>query len=106
MLEEVAGQGMRGRFVIDGQILDVIVGNEYMMLENKTPISDVAKGLLYSWKSSGKSVALAAINRASDSNGWYLAAMFAISDPIRPEAPAVIRALRDLGTDVWMLSGE
>jgi len=30
----------------------------------------------------------------------------AISDPIRPEAPTVIRALHSRGTAVWLLSGD
>lgn len=37
---------------------------------------------------------------------WELAAIFGIADPLRPEAPGVIRALRKQGIDVWMLSGD
>jgi Cu+-exporting ATPase len=37
---------------------------------------------------------------------WKLAAIFAISDPLRPEAVSVISALKKRGIDVWMLSGD
>jgi cation transport ATPase len=45
---------------------------------------------------------------ASDaaSNPWTLAAALSISDPIRRETVAVVRALRSRGTGVWMLSGD
>jgi Cu+-exporting ATPase len=37
---------------------------------------------------------------------WTLSAMFAISDPLRPEAKSVINALQNRGVAVWMLSGD
>ncbi|KAH7160575.1 HAD-like domain-containing protein [Dactylonectria estremocensis] len=37
---------------------------------------------------------------------YTLVAVFSISDPIRPEAPAIIRALQTSGTAIWLLSGD
>lgn len=82
-----------------------MVGNEYMLSTKKVSISDNVASNLQSWKAKGKSVALAAIN-FHQSTTWHLVCTFAISDPIRPEAVSIIRALRSRGTDVWMLSGD
>jgi len=76
-----------------------------MLSANNVAISKEVASTLQGWKSEGKSVALAAIN-FRQSTAWSLVAAFAISDPVRPEAISVIKALGKRGTDVWMLSGD
>jgi hypothetical protein len=77
------------------------------MEDNAVEIPETVQGLLRQWKSEGKSVALAAMGVVTEGKMlWELVASFAISDPIRQEAPAVIKALRERGTEVWMLSGD
>jgi Cu+-exporting ATPase len=114
-VEEIAGKGMRGRFHIlsTNEELEIIVGNEHLMEESNVLISPEAQIVLGDWKSEGKSIALAAVKGSGhpktidkDDDDWQLAGIFAISDPIRPEAPGLIRALHKRGTDVWMLSGK
>ncbi|KUJ12609.1 putative copper-transporting ATPase 3 [Mollisia scopiformis] len=102
---EVAGKGMKGLFQssTDAQ-LEMIIGNELLISDNKVTIPESALSSLDKWKSEGRSVALAASKNSSST--YQLAAIFAISDPIRPEAPRIIAALQKRGTEVWMLSGD
>lgn len=105
-VEEVAGKGMRGKY--NSATMDVMIGNEALMEDYSVLMPEDIREILKQWKTEGKSVALAAISSTSceEKVNWVLVAAFAISDPIRPEAPAIIKALREGGTDVWMLSGD
>ena len=119
-IEEVPGKGLKGHFtaiLATDCNISVIIGNEAFMADHQVPILPSTTATLESWKSQGKSVALAAIStnhRRSDSapthtpptSLWTLAALFAIADPLRPEAASTIAALRSRGLDVWMLSGD
>ncbi|KAF2750917.1 copper-transporting P-type ATPase [Sporormia fimetaria CBS 119925] len=108
-VDEVPGKGLKGRFRLsdsdDGEI-EAIIGNEAFMKDHNALITPYQAATLQTWKSRGESVALLAISRPSASEMWHLAALFGIADPLRPEAPSVIRALQERGIDVWMLSGD
>ncbi|CAG8951259.1 hypothetical protein HYFRA_00008007 [Hymenoscyphus fraxineus] len=106
-IDEIAGKGMRGTFSVrESEQMHMLVGNEVLMNENNVAISISTQTVLESWKSQGRSVALAAVTSTEKPGSWELAAIFAISDPIRPEAPSIIQALQIRGTAVWMLSGD
>jgi Cu+-exporting ATPase len=111
-VDEIAGKGLAGSFSLGKNAgkLQMLVGNELLMSENNVSISKSTRSTLESWKSQGRSVALAAIQNTAEAeanaNQYELAAIFAISDPIRPEAPAIIAGLQERGTEVWMLSGD
>ncbi|TAQ87078.1 hypothetical protein B7494_g4599 [Chlorociboria aeruginascens] len=111
-VEEIAGKGMKGTFSIDVEEIEFVIGNEQLILDQSVSIIQDIQTTLDTWKSAGKSVAIAAmkgtkiIGEKTDTKAWQLAAIFAISDPIRPEAPGIISALIKRGTDVWMLSGD
>ena len=93
------------RSSIKDRELDLAVGNEHLMRDLSAPLSQHVVALLRSWKAEAKSVALVA-TRLHDGKSWKLAAVLSISDVIRPESAAVIKALQDRGTQVWMLSGD
>ena len=118
---ERAGKGMEGTFEPGGAAsrgghrVRVIVGNEGLLAGYDVDIPHAATTALDRWKSEAKSVILVAIEglhaRAAgpDAPGrtsWQLAAVFAASDPIRPEAARVVRAIRRRGIEVWMISGD
>lgn len=113
-LSEVPGKGMRAMYHADNQSHEILVGNEALLAGYHVHISDEVIESLDKWKKEAKSIALVATTRrptpaASDSEQpgrWTVAAALSISDPIRPEAPAVVRALQARGTRVWMLSGD
>lgn len=102
-VEELPGKGIKAAY--QDRPLDVAVGNEHLMRDLSVPLSQRVASLLQGWKSEAKSVALVGV-KAREGGAWKLAAIMAVSDPIRPEAKAVVKALRDSGTHVWMLSGD
>ncbi|KND90662.1 putative copper-transporting ATPase HMA5 [Tolypocladium ophioglossoides CBS 100239] len=102
-VEEVPGKGMKATF--KAWALDLAVGNEHLMRDLSAPLSQHVVALLQGWKAEAKSVALVA-TRPRDGKSWKLAAILSISDAIRPESAAVIKALQNRGTQVWMLSGD
>lgn len=113
-IDEIAGKGMKGSFtaeILQGQLVEALVGNEALMAEYGVDIPSEVIKTLGSWKTQGKSIALVAVRIVPDtqplqSDTWSLSAIFAASDPLRPEASAVIEALQHRGIDVWMISGD
>lgn len=90
---------------------ELIVGNEALMTDFSVHISPTVAALLQKWKTEAKPIALAATKPICSSAGvlmptYTLAAALSISDPVRPEAPAIVRALHSRGTAVWLLSGD
>ena len=106
--EEIAGKGLKASVRLidkdDQGHHEVLVGNEALLRDYSVPVSPEAAKLLESWKSAGYSVILLATQTAQ--RGWRLSGIFAASDPLRPEAAAVIRSLQVRGVEVWMLSGD
>ncbi|KAL3421634.1 copper-transporting ATPase HMA5 [Phlyctema vagabunda] len=110
-VEEIPGKGMKGTYhdKRTNERIEIMIGNEALVSDSRVIVNGSIQKTLDSWKSEGKSVAVAAVrsnNLTSDYSEWYLCAVFAVSDPIRPEAPQIIAALQKRGTDVWMLSGD
>lgn len=102
--DELAGKGLQAKCQTDGATFDIAVGNESMMKDLELETTTVAP-LLDDWKQAAKSVALVAIKQENRQE-WTLAAGLSISDPIRDEAPAVVKTLQSAGVQVWMLSGD
>ncbi|KAI1480987.1 heavy metal translocatin [Daldinia eschscholtzii] len=105
-VEELPGKGLKATYSVESLPVKIIIGNESLMRDFSANIPfDVATNLQI-WKSEAKSVALVAIETPGKPDSYQIAAALSISDPIRPEAPAVLQALKSRGTDVWMLSGD
>jgi Cu+-exporting ATPase len=111
-VDEVPGKGLKGTFRIDGREIMAIIGNESFAADYHVAINAENSAALQSWKLQGKSVALLALllppTQEADSSAstWQLSCIFAIADPLRPEAIGVIEALKKRNIDVWMLSGD
>lgn len=114
-VEEIPGRGMRAHAIYNDSVAELLIGNEALMYESSVEVSEVAQRLLGSWGREGKSVVLVGLSGnmpnsdasdAPEDQRKHLVALFAISDPIRPEAPAIVRDLQKRGTDVWMISGD
>ncbi|KAK4077262.1 hypothetical protein Purlil1_12414 [Purpureocillium lilacinum] len=109
-VEEIAGKGMKGSFDVETlpYPLEVLAGNEALMVDHGIAPSNDASATLHSWKAQAKSVVLVAA-RAMPTSGhssWRLVAIFAASDPLRPESRPVVETLRRRGVEVWMISGD
>ncbi|KAI2472890.1 heavy metal translocatin [Annulohypoxylon bovei var. microspora] len=107
-IQEIPGKGLTATFIASSppESFDIIVGNEALMDDFMVDISFGVATNLQTWKKEGKSIALVAIQATDRPSSFGIAAALAITDPIRRETPAVIRALQSAGTDVWMLSGD
>jgi P-type Cu+ transporter len=105
-VDEIPGKGMKGIVYQDDREYEVILGNEALMNDFKVAILRTATTTLQEWQSQGKSVALLAVRPKATDAAWCLTALLAVSDPVRPEAIEIIKALHKRGIDVWMLSGD
>ncbi|KAF8971242.1 E1-E2 ATPase-domain-containing protein [Flammula alnicola] len=108
-MEEIPGRGLKGYF--DLRRCAVIIGNEQWVMENGAVITEATTGLLKSWKEEGKSIVVLAVRNDTGeehakSTPFQVAAVFAVSDPIRPNAKATISQLQAQGLSTWMLSGD
>ncbi|KAB1671879.1 heavy metal translocating P-type ATPase, partial [Klebsiella pneumoniae] len=104
-VEELPGRGMRAAYKNRG--FDIAVGNEHLMRDLSATLSQKTVSQLQDWKAEAKSVALVAVRATENGRSpWKLAAAMSISDQIREDAATVVKALRERGTQVWMLSGD
>jgi Cu+-exporting ATPase len=110
-IEEIPGRGLKGTFKTQASTGDTsyecAIGNETFITSLGTIIDPRWSTITSSWKSAGKSVALLALRPLAETDALFkLAAQFATTDPLRPEASFVISALRKQGLSVWMISGD
>jgi len=113
-VEEIPGHGLKGLFTVrtptSNTRYEGAIGNETFISSLGTPIDTCWSNNTIAWKNSGKSIALLALRPLSLLDGeppaFKLAAQFATTDPIRPEASFVLSALRQQGLSTWMISGD
>lgn len=107
-VEEKPGRGLKATFKDEG--CSAIIGNEAWMVEHGIGVPVELADRLESWKSEGKSVALLAVRQDdSDTSGaspFKIFASFAIADPLRPNAKAVVSHLQSRKLATWMISGD
>ena len=118
--DEIPGKGVRGSFAgmtNNGTLTDVLIGNEALLGDHGVHLPGQMRATLEAWKSQGKSIVLLGartstgeVSAPSTGSGqgddWRLMAIFAVSDALRVEAAAVVRAIQQRGIHVWMISGD
>lgn len=92
--ESVAGHGLKA--VINGKV--VLAGNERLLTVNKVEMSN-ARQTLDRLASEGKTLSLIAVD-------GKLAGVIAAADTIKPTAKKAIQALKQLGIEVAMITGD
>ncbi|KAG1754023.1 heavy metal translocatin [Suillus paluster] len=102
--DEIAGKGVTANF--DDMRRKAIIGNEALMRDHAVSLSPDVSQMLDRWKSEAKSIVLLAVTDADVDNRFVVAAIFAVSDPIRQEANGVVRRLHEQGIGIWMISGD
>jgi P-type E1-E2 ATPase len=106
--EEVAGRGVKAYF--EDMHSTAIIGNEAWLEEHGTVVDDITSQRLETWKSEAKSIVLLAIRDGSGdheaSASFVIAAIFAVADPLRPEAQSVVSSLQNQGISTWIISGD
>ena len=128
-MSEESGRGMRGTFSssgtssnLDPEVYEAALGSEALissLISSSLEPDYFTNTILSRWKSESKSVAVLAMRRvtvpgdnldadfaAQSSPPWTVAAIFAISDPIRPSAMPTISAIQSKGIPVYMLTGD
>lgn len=104
--EETAGEGVKA--ASEALNCTAIIGNETWMNEHGCVASSTLEARLNVWNSEGKSVTLLALQPISEHGPdlFTISAVFAIGDPPRLEAHAVISYLHSQGIGTWMISGD
>ena len=110
-MEETGGLGIYAEMKVNGESIVAIIGNEPWMEEHDAIYPSNSPALLDEWKFQGKSVVIMATRHIPDSEKgpeplFKVVAQFAISDPLRKEAPFVIKELEKQGIATWMISGD
>ena len=111
-IEEVPGKGTLGHIRVQNNTFSFRLGNQALMGDVTCPVED--RDGVDNWKRQGHSIVYFALSRSQDSqsgttevsSALSMAAVFAIADPVRPEAKRVIAALERSGKHVYMLSGD
>ncbi|KAI9355380.1 hypothetical protein DFJ73DRAFT_658081 [Zopfochytrium polystomum] len=96
----IAGRGIRA--VVkrsDGSFAQVLVGNHSLLKEAKCHVSASQLEAIRSEEENGLTVVLAAVNNV-------FAGSFALSDAVKPNAASTVDAIRKLGLDVCMITGD
>ena len=121
---EIPGQGMRGTFTVqlsDGKDVQMQagLGNQRLMSTLSGSESTITSGdnpyvqqILHNFQSRGQSTAILylrehSIDSKTPSHNFQPVAVYGISDPVRPSAPAVLSSLRNHhGLQVHMCTGD
>jgi Cu+-exporting ATPase len=110
-VEETPGRGLNAKFNDAG--CSVIIGNEAWIAEHGVDIPVEFAGCLESWKAEGKSVVLLAVRPSQDdaseepgTSPFRILFLFAIADPLRPNAKAALSHLQSRKLATWMISGD
>jgi len=77
----------------------VLVGNQKWMRENELFVSDQLIQIVEKYETRQETAVLVAVDDR-------IVAIIAISDPIKPEARSAVCALKKMGVDVYLLSGD
>lgn len=110
-MEEVGGRGIYAEMHVNGESISAIIGNESWLNEHGAIFPPNSTSLLDSWKSQGKSVVIVAVRSVASSEktpelAFNVTAQFAVADPLREEAPVVIKELQNKGIATWMITGD
>jgi P-type Cu+ transporter len=108
-VEEIPGRGLKATFQDVG--CSVAIGSEAWMAEHRAEVPTEFADRLESWKSEGKSVVLLAVRQdkaaeASEASPFKILFLFAITDPLRLDAKAVVSHLQSQKLATWMISGD
>ncbi|KAJ7095363.1 E1-E2 ATPase-domain-containing protein [Mycena belliarum] len=100
---ETAGLGVEARFNAG----TAIIGSQAFMEKHNITIDDSTSRTIQTWKTEAKSVVFLAVSDGMGSEQFgTIAAVFAVTDPIRPEAESVVSWFAKRGVSTWMISGD
>jgi Cu+-exporting ATPase len=96
--EAIGGHGVDGRVTDGGGERNVLVGNARLMADRGVDIASLAADAAR-LGASGATLAYVAVD-------GEVAGLFAITDPVKPEAATAVAALRRVGIEAWLITGD
>jgi Cu2+-exporting ATPase len=94
-LESITGKGV----IAEYQGNKVFAGNRALMDEFQLALSEVLENQAYSWAAEAKTVVYFA-------NNIQVLAIAAIADPVKPTSASAVKALHEMGIEVYLLTGD
>uniref|UniRef100_A0A0W0FJT3 HMA domain-containing protein n=1 Tax=Moniliophthora roreri TaxID=221103 RepID=A0A0W0FJT3_MONRR len=98
---ETPGRGLKATFI--DTPYTVVLGNDAWMRDHNALIPDEICEQADTWKTQARGVVFVAVGTTG---GYRLAAVFAVADILRDEAPAVVAWFRKRGITPWIVSGD
>jgi len=96
--EAIPGKGIRGTLIIEGKKVDVGLGNRRLAELFGVDVGKIEKNIA-SLESEGKTVMILI-------KEGKIAGLIAVADILKPEAKGTIEALKKLGLEIWMITGD
>jgi Cu+-exporting ATPase len=96
--EALGGHGVQGRVGGDGGERHVLAGNRRLMADRGVDVA-VFEAEAARAAATGATLAYVAIDGS-------IAGLFAITDPLKPEAAEAVAALRRAGIEAWLITGD
>lgn len=97
------GLGIAGTVGLNNQKYVVAVGNRAFMRERGLEVPETAGAQLAALAEAGQTPLLLSVGTGTDAG---LAGILALADALRPESPAVVARLHEMGVRVVMLTGD
>jgi Cu+-exporting ATPase len=94
----IGGHGVEGRVRVDGIERHVLVGNRRLMGDRRVELAALEAEAARA-PATGATLAYVAVD-------GELAGLFAITDPVKPEAAGAIEALQREGIEAWLITGD
>lgn len=108
--EEVAGRGVVSTVEVDGESTDILIGNAALLSDHGVVLDPQQEQVINAWSEDAKSVVLVAIRPSHLSlhptNPFRMVSAYGLSDPPRESTSPALAALRGMGMQVKMLSGD
>ncbi len=95
----VAGGGIQAVVEVQGERRAVLIGTPRLLADRGIPFPDEAQAQMSALQAQGKTVMIVAVD-------GYSAGLIAVADQLRPSAAQTIAALRALGIQVALLTGD
>jgi Cu+-exporting ATPase len=96
--EAVPGKGIKGNLLIDGEKIQVALGNREMLKVLGLDIKEMEPEI-QKLENDGKTVMILVLNN-------QIEGLIAVADILKPEAEEAVKKLKKAGLEIWMITGD
>jgi Cu+-exporting ATPase len=97
--QAVPGHGLQGEVEVQGRALQVLLGNKKLIKKNKIAIEPANQKIIEKLEGQGKTVMTLALNKK-------VLGIVAVADTLKEGAREAIEALKEMGLEIVMLTGD